>query len=86
MHMIVLPMCMSVCTWVPGPCQDQKRVLDRLELELQMPVSCDVGDWNPDPLQKQQVLLTTESDSSPVANSVVLNSPTMRLHYRLIAI
>ena len=45
-------------TGLPGAHGGQKRVLDPIELELQTVVSW--WDSNPDPLEEQLVLLTTE--------------------------
>jgi hypothetical protein len=56
----VLPAYASIC--MPGPCIGQKRVLDLLELQLQMVVSHCVGGWEltPGPLQERQMLLTSK--------------------------
>ena len=39
-----LPACMSICIpYMPGAFRGQKRVLNHLELELQITVSCHIG-------------------------------------------
>jgi hypothetical protein len=46
---VVMPMkyvCVCARACVPRACESQKRVLDRMELELQMFVSCHVGVGN----------------------------------------
>lgn len=55
--------CMCVCaTHVCSACGGQKRALDPLELELGgCKLSCVCWQLNPDPLEKQFVLLTTET-------------------------
>jgi hypothetical protein len=65
-------MCLFLCIWmfclhigVPFVCSalgGQKRALAPLDLESLMVVSyhLGVGNWNPGPLQEQQMLLTTE--------------------------
>jgi hypothetical protein len=42
----IQPACVSVCYCMPGACGGQKRVLDALELELEMVVSCHMGSEN----------------------------------------
>lgn len=53
----------TVC--MPGACGSQKKVQDALKLKLQM-VDCKLlcGSWelDPDPLQEQPVLLTTDNN------------------------
>jgi hypothetical protein len=63
--------CLSVCLcatcmlWCP---KGQKRMLDSLELKLQMRVSCHVGCWelNLGPLKEQPKLLTAEPSLQPL--------------------
>lgn len=58
MHMLVLPTCMYVHMRLPGAHRSQKRVLDQLELELKMIVSCHVVlGIEPGTLEEQPVLL-----------------------------
>lgn len=54
--------CIYMYMWCVGTHEDQERVSDPLDLELQMAVSCCCGCWdlNPVLMTKQQAPLTTE--------------------------
>lgn len=56
--------CVCVCMSVHVACRGQRRLLDSLELELQVVRSC-YWFWepHPGPLQQQPVLLSTELSS-----------------------
>lgn len=60
MTVSALSACIVCSMYTPGPCGDQKRMLD--ELELWMVGSHNVGarKKNLGPLQEQEVMLTTE--------------------------
>ena len=47
MYAYEFAVCTYVCTWVPGARGGQEKVVDPLELELQVAVSCHVCEPNP---------------------------------------
>lgn len=61
--------CIYMCMWCAGTHEDQERVSDPLDLELQMAVSCWCGCWdlNLVLMTKQRAPLTTESSLQPPA-------------------
>lgn len=66
---------MPACVYVPHVLRDQKETLDFLELEKTdgCELSCGCWESNPGPLQKRQLLFTTESPLG-VQTQLALNS------------
>lgn len=74
-------MCMHVCLCVPTAFECQKKESDPLELELQMLVSCYVGNWelNAGSLQEQPVALIMEPSHVLLIHSAQVQIPAKLL-------
>lgn len=63
--MSVCGVCKHTYTLESSALKGQKKMLDALELQLQIAVSCEHRELNSDPLKEKQVPLTTELLSRP---------------------